>query len=139
MSAAPDVIYCPRCGRPTDCLRSVDIPVVIFVIFYIAWASERIVGCAPCLRAHVAQRTLLSIFLANVVFPVLLLFFAFEWTTTFRPGHGVEDEELGLYRSPPVARPSFQSKPNAARLLLVVGILVAVLLGIIAVAHFSGR
>lgn len=132
------LIYCPCCTRPTDSLRSVDVPLVFFGVIYIVWNSERVVGCPNCLRTHVARRTALSLPLANIVFPLLLPFLAVEWATTFRPGHGLPDEELRRYESPPPPRAAFQSKPTAGRLIAVLAILVVVALAIFLFARLSG-
>jgi hypothetical protein len=64
-------VTCPHCRRRTNCVQRYHAPVVVSVIFLVAWSHETIEGCPGCVRDRLWQRLALSIPLSNLLFPVV--------------------------------------------------------------------
>lgn len=62
-------VVCPGCYRKTDRVHVFEPPVVIFGVFFVGWGHETVAGCPRCVRRRLWRRLLVSIPLANLLFP----------------------------------------------------------------------
>ncbi|MBM3993377.1 MAG: hypothetical protein FJ303_04390 [Planctomycetes bacterium] len=52
------VVVCPHCCEPTNDLKSLDVPYILFLFLYIAWTRDRVVACPNCMQQTLLKRTL---------------------------------------------------------------------------------
>jgi hypothetical protein len=131
-SLVPQSIRCPRCAKQTDRIQVCQSPFVLCLIIYVAWSSEKIIGCPECVRSRLGTLALMSIPAANVLCPVMLAWYAIQYAVshyTDRPGFPEEclylaDAEPSVaILSPDKADP----RTRPLRLILVLMVLVAVI------------
>ena|SRR5438552_18494537 len=75
---------CPICWQDTDDIPTVEIQVVLCLIHHVQWWNERIVGCPGCLRRRLIRAALRSLYLTNIISPVVLCMYAVEYWKSFR-------------------------------------------------------
>jgi hypothetical protein len=80
-------VVCPRCCRATEHLKIVDVPNVIFLVAYIAWNNETVVGCPECVRRLLGRRLLTSLPLSNILYPVPASFYVAQYFVSYAKGH----------------------------------------------------
>jgi len=81
------VVVCPHCCEPTNDLKSLDVPYILFLFLYIAWTRDRVVACPNCMQQTLLKRTLFSVALSNVLFPISALIYCCQFFATWSSGH----------------------------------------------------
>ena len=140
--AAPLTVICPCCGKPTERIKSFEVPVVVFLVLYVVWSYERITGCPPCVRSSLLRRMLLSIPLANFAFLVVGPWLSFCYLATYatdRPGVPPEFHHLANAPPPPTVDDAWMGDARGRRRRLIVILLVFACLAIaVAAAYIWG-
>jgi hypothetical protein len=83
-------VVCPRCCRATEHLKVVDVPNVIFLVAYVAWNNESVIGCPECVRRLLGRRLLTSIPLSNILYPLPAFFYVAQYLGSYAKGHSSE-------------------------------------------------
>jgi len=123
----PDEAFCPVCGQASGSLKWFQLPFIVFLILIVAWSHEDYVACPDCMRRHLAKRCLAALFLSNIFWPFLVVWYGCQYGATFARGSNVSPEILLRYQTPPEAAPSaLAPKPSIMRALFVLGILAAI-------------
>ena len=96
-------------------------PVVVFLVFYLAWTHEQVAGCPACVQKRLFQLFYASIPMANVGFPFLgpiIYWDIVKSRRTDRPGIPLKFHEwANLIVTPP---PEPASKTGIGVRLLVI-------------------
>jgi hypothetical protein len=80
-------VTCPRCFRPTDSLKAYNIGKVLFLLYFIKFDYESVIACPSCMRQAIAKRTLVSLLLTNVFFPIVAIIYLCQYLATLSAGH----------------------------------------------------
>ena len=126
---------CPRCRKRTDRILVYNVPMIVFLVVYVVWNVERVVGCPHCVRKALALRTLACIPLTNlfcwIALPVQVFYLASSFAST-KPGIPPEYAHL-IDAVPDVAKPQWKGNPDGRALRLMVALLI---LAIVVAATF---
>ncbi len=121
-------VTCQRCGRRTDRVQAFDAPFVLFMIMHIAWRTERIAGCPPCVRTRLWNLFWFSLPAANVFFPIvgpLILGNILASHHGDRPGIPREYAAWANLAPPPAVAPT-NTRDKMVRLLVALLMVLAV-------------
>ena len=80
-------VFCPLCFRPTGSLKAYFVVKVIYAIYSISSDFDYLIACPSCMRKAIAKRAFFSIFLANLLFPILAISYLCQFLATFTSGH----------------------------------------------------
>ena len=84
-------IACPRCGIPSESVKSYTMMSFLIFIFIGAWwRTKRVVACASCMRSELLTSTLINVFTANVLSPIVLIWHGVLLAMTFQEGHSAD-------------------------------------------------
>jgi hypothetical protein len=64
---------CPRCGNPTDGLKSIQSGIMIFLLFYVRYTLNTYICCRSCARRQLAIDSLINVITCNIAWPILWL------------------------------------------------------------------
>src|SRR5262245_60141548 len=66
-------LVCDECEQPKPGTASYSVLHIIFLVFYIVFRIDGVFKCPRCMRAYLIQRLLLSLLLATVFAPLILV------------------------------------------------------------------
>ena len=90
-------ITCPKCGRPSESVKSYTMMSFLLFIFVGAWwRTKRVIACASCMRGEIALSTVINIVPANLLFPLVFIWHVVLFAMTFASGHS--QDVLGRLR-----------------------------------------
>jgi hypothetical protein len=86
--------YCNDCLRPSDHVRSYSLFTIIFLVIFIVWRFDTILKCPSCARRHILVRLPLTILLANLLCPIVVVWWAVVFVRTLFVGDGWGDDAV---------------------------------------------
>jgi hypothetical protein len=82
------VYVCGGCEVPSQSTRSYSLPTAVFFGVGILWRDDCVLKCPRCMRGHILARLPLAVLLANVLSPLVIVWWLVVFVRTFfvRPG-----------------------------------------------------
>jgi hypothetical protein len=74
---------CQECERPRPHTRSYPVLHLVFLISGVYARIDHVVKCPACMRAYLCQRIFLSLLLANLLSPIVLIWWIVLFIRTF--------------------------------------------------------
>lgn len=74
---------CDECEQPRTGTASYTILHIIFLVWFVVWRYDSVFKCPQCMRAYLLQRFPLSLLLATVFAPVIVVWWGVLFLRTF--------------------------------------------------------
>ena len=74
---------CQGCEVPSRWTRRYSLLTVIFLFVFAIWRVDTVMKCPHCMRQHILVRLPLAILLANVLSPLVILWWLVMYVRTF--------------------------------------------------------
>lgn len=99
----PGLIQCPKCGKPSDCIKRFKMLDLVVFVGIFAWARRATyTACASCMQKIIAQRMIINLFTANLIWPIIVFSWIGKMIATYSKGHSAAVlEEIAKRRSIP--------------------------------------
>ncbi len=96
--ASPVLIRCPRCQKPTDSIKRFGAPdLVVFLFVFAWWRRATYTACPSCMRKTLGEKMAINIIPANLIWPILAIFWGTQIGRTYARGHSQSVlDELGI-------------------------------------------
>src|SRR5262249_51812911 len=89
-------VQCPICSELTDSLKQYEFDWIVFVLHHSSHQKVRYAACPSCMRRYLARYALISLLVANLLWPVAVLPKASaRLIATFLDGHSVKQASFG--------------------------------------------
>jgi hypothetical protein len=84
----PILITCPGCKQPSESIKRYTMPqIVVFLWLFAWWRRVTYTLCPSCMRKTIGERMAINIIPANLMWPVLAIFWLILLGRTFTKGH----------------------------------------------------
>jgi hypothetical protein len=83
-SRVVEVPVCGGCERPRPDVRTYSVPHIVFLLVFFYWRVDEVQKCPRCMRNHLLAGSPLALILANVLAPVVLIWWFVLWLRTYR-------------------------------------------------------
>lgn len=75
---APDApathpIPCPRCGKPSESIKSLDSAILLFIVIGWSLQKSKVIGCPTCCQKALVGKAAVNVVTANVLWPIIIL------------------------------------------------------------------
>ena len=82
------LIECPQCGVPSDAIKAYDrLSYCLFLGVGAVWQRTTDVACPSCMRTNLVISGAINTLLANVVSPIIWVWYGILFAMTYRKGH----------------------------------------------------
>lgn len=78
-------LACGECGLTRRGMASYTVVHVLFVIWFVVWRTDEVFKCPSCMRKYLLVRLPLALLMANLLSPLILIWWAGLFFRTFRP------------------------------------------------------
>jgi hypothetical protein len=75
-------LVCGECEQPNPGTASYSVLHIIFLLFFIVWRIDPVFKCPRCMRAYLLQRLPLSLLLATIFAPFILVWWGILFLRT---------------------------------------------------------
>jgi len=74
---------CQECEQPRPRTRSYPVLHIVFLLYGVYTRIDHVVKCPACIRAYLCQRIFLSLLLANLASPIVLIWWIVLFIRTY--------------------------------------------------------
>lgn len=75
-------LLCGDCQQPRQGLATYSVLSIVFLLFFVVWRVDSLFRCPSCMRGYLLRRLPLSLLLATVFAPVILVWWAILFVRT---------------------------------------------------------
>jgi hypothetical protein len=77
------LLVCPNCHQESDRIRSYTLFIPFFALVIVGWQFVSYLVCPRCMRRNIFARLPLAILMANILCPIVLVWWAVVFLQTF--------------------------------------------------------
>ncbi len=87
-------VPCPRCGHPSTAIKVIDFPIILVLIVFFVWWTQRVIACPSCVRVKILHFVGINLFTMHITWPVYVIISIIPLIRSFLAGHSTEIVEI---------------------------------------------